>query len=414
MGRYVDLHCTYDFNNWLEGFSRIPYSIYHFNMYESFVVDGPLITEQKILSIVEREKITLVIFPNLYYEINVSFLQKLRMASVKSLAVFFDDSARFEHTNRYYLGHCDFILTHESERALALYKPYGLTPQFFPCFPSLTFYDRLFCESTGAVSEIHDVSFIGANIADRSIYFSSLIEAGLPVSFYGSGWANGRVTQSVMLQLFRDSRISLNFTKSGVNDGSKQLKARAFEIMLAGGFLLTEYDPELISYFEVGAEIDTFSTPEECTEKVKFYLENPITREAMRQRGTEKCRRDFNFETAWSQYLERIETHKMKQDAIAVTGTFPARAIRSFVSWNSKYFLGRLSCKQIHLAADQLRWAIRDLAYLSRIHSGKVWLIVFSELIYCPVRRIKGICSKAFLLFTRWFFYQKLEILKNR
>lgn len=89
-----------------------------------------------------------------------------------------------------------------------------------------------------------------------------------------------------MLQNFRDSKISLKFTKSGVNDKSKKLNARAFEIMLAGGFLLPEYYPEVVSYFKVSDEIDIFSSPDECIHKFKYYLDNQGYREAIRIRGS--------------------------------------------------------------------------------------------------------------------------------
>lgn len=398
MGAYVDLHCNYDFGNWVLGFSGLPYDCYSFNYYKSFVERGPLTTEQIILGLVREHQIDLVIVPNMYYELNAAFLEKLRNAGTKSLIVFFDDSGRFEDINRYYLRHCDYILTHESKNALNLYRPYGVSVKFFPCFPSLAFYDRLLRDRADAIPNLRDVSFVGANIVDREAFWGALSKAGLPVEFYGSGWPNGRVPQTAMLKIFRDSKISLNFTKSLASGGGKQLKARAFEIILAGGFLLTEYDDELVSYFEVGKEIDTFSSLEECVQKTRYYLENPLIRESMRQRAIKKCREKLNFEAAWSQYLVGLDKQSELLGGSSAFGIAPNRAIRSFVRWNLCYLVGRLSTKQPRLALDQSRWALREALLLSGIYSRAIWLVVFSEVSLFFLRGVKRRVVRATLL----------------
>jgi len=379
MGRSVDLHRTYDFNNWVEGFSSIPHVFCSFDFYKSFIETGPLVTEERVLCLVRKHSVDLVIVPNIYYEVGISFFPTLRAAGARSLVVFFDDSGRFEDTNRYYLGHCDYIVTHESITALERYQPYGVSVDFFPCFPSVAFYDRLLAECATKIPDLGDVTFVGAKIADRATFLGALTSAGFPVSVYGSGWPNGRVSQSAMLQIFRESKISLNFTKSLAPDGGKQLKARAFEIVLAGGFLLTEYDAELVSYFEVGTEIDTFSNLDECVQKTRYYLENPLIREAMRQRGQEKCRGYFNFEAAWTQYLGSLDSRNTSNEIGPILGDCPTQAIRSFVQWNFSFLIGRFKTSQPKLAMDQFCWCLREGRFLSGIYSRMVWIVFLSE-----------------------------------
>lgn len=379
MGRYVDLHCHYDFCNWIEGFAGLSHACYSFDYYRSFVEDGPFSAERRILGLVQEHSVDLVIVPNMYFEISGSFLHTLRTAGAKSLVVFFDDSGRFENTNRYYLGLCEYIVTHETKAALELYQPYGVIVDFFPCFPSVSFYSRLLAERGAAIPDHGDVSFVGAKSVDRSAFLDALTAAGLAVSVYGSGWPNGRVSQLSMLQIFRDSKVSLNFTKSLVLDGGKQLKARAFEIVLAGGFLLTEYDAELVAYFEAGSEIDTFSSPDECVQKTRYYLENPLIRETIRQRGWEKCRGQLSFESAWTRYLGCLELRSGPGGIGTTIGSCPIKAVRAFVRWNISYLVGRLKTRHPRLAVDQLVWAARDVRFLSGIYSGVVWLVFISE-----------------------------------
>jgi hypothetical protein len=88
IGKYVDLHRTYDFNNWVDGFASLSHRFFIFDYYELFVKKGPTATEECIQTIVEHENVDLVILPNLYYEIGVRFLDILRRRGAKSVVVF--------------------------------------------------------------------------------------------------------------------------------------------------------------------------------------------------------------------------------------------------------------------------------------------------------------------------------------
>ena len=54
----------------------------------------------------------------------------------------------------------------------------------------------------------------------------------------------------------------------------EQIKARNFEIPLAGGFQLSNYVPGLEKYLKIGDEIAVYNTPEECAQQVEYYLAN--------------------------------------------------------------------------------------------------------------------------------------------
>jgi hypothetical protein len=307
LGRYLDLHCTYDFNNWVFGFNGLNHECCFFDYYKSFVEDGPLRMEEQILDAVKRQKIELVVVPNMYYEVSVSFLGQLRRRGVRTIMVFFDDSSRFESTNRYCLGASDYVLTHESADAINLYEELGFTAEFFPCYPSYHFYQALISSPETDPIQRPEVCFVGARIADRDEYLGALQSAGIPLTVFGKGWPNGMLSQSRMAKLFAASGISLNFVKNVSNTGARQLKARAFEIVMSGGFLLTEYDKELADYFDVGLEIDSFSSVDECIEKVRFYMANMELAAEMGARASQKARKLYSFESAWSKYLDAIE-----------------------------------------------------------------------------------------------------------
>lgn len=77
--------------------------------------------------------------------------------------------------------------------------------------------------------------------------------------------------------------------------------SRVYNVLAAGGFLLTEDRPVLHREFEVGRHLITFSTPEEARALVEYYLAHPGEREAIAREGqrhvlahhtfAERCRR---------------------------------------------------------------------------------------------------------------------------
>ncbi|MBI4727337.1 glycosyltransferase family 1 protein [candidate division TA06 bacterium] len=143
------------------------------------------------------------------------------------------------------------------------------------------------------VSYDHQVSFVGGNNLFRSWYIKRLETLGVKVDCFGAGWPAGKVSFDQMNRIFYKSRINLNLSNSVNQDirfilsgpgplvnylrsGKRyeQMKARNFEIPLAGGFQLTNYVAGLENYLKVGDEVAVYATPEECAQQIKYYLAN--------------------------------------------------------------------------------------------------------------------------------------------
>ncbi len=138
-----------------------------------------------------------------------------------------------------------------------------------------------------------DVSFVGAADSTRRRWIRALARKGVRVECFGYGWPNGPLRGEEITDIFRSSKISLNFANSR---GRRQIKARTFEVTGAGGFLLTERVPLLEKFFELGKEIETFTTAQEAAEKVVRYLERPDLRDAIAGRGYERVCKDHTYE----------------------------------------------------------------------------------------------------------------------
>lgn len=364
--KYTDLHRTFDFKSWEVGFRVVCSDLHVHDYYACFVSNGPFGMESSIRDLVHKYNIQLLIVPNLYYELAPTFLNELREFGCRSLIVFFDDSIRFEDTNRFYLSSFDYYLTHESVASKALYKSYEIEAEFFPNLPSHAFYKEIIQRLNNTNVEVaNDVVFVGAKIADRDIFIDYLKNNGINVIVYGKGWDAGMLSTEKMIAAFNSSKISLNFVKAIGNSGRVQLKSRLFEIIMAGGFVLSEFSEESTDYFDIGREIDTFRSPQELLDKVRFYLEHSALREEMSARAREKVEKYYSFESNWLRYLADIRNGTLKTFYPNPGYKVPAVAINSFLSWNFSFIHGRFMLGQFGLAYQQYKFCQRELKVLA-------------------------------------------------
>ena len=129
----------------------------------------------------------------------------------------------------------------------------------------------------------------------RDAYVRSLTASGIDLRVYGAGTSAGVVTQPQVIEIYRRSRINLNFTGGSlvtpfdwdlsINRRVRQVKGRCSMIALCGSFVLSEYAPGIERLFHIGKEIDVFHDEDELIEKVRFYLAHEDLREQMAARS---------------------------------------------------------------------------------------------------------------------------------
>ena len=85
-----------------------------------------------------------------------------------------------------------------------------------------------------------------------------------------------------MPYVFALSDINLNISVKGIKSGMPQ---RALDVMASGGFLLSNYQPELVECFSYGEDMVVYESMEDAVEKCRFYLENDDLRKEIAQRG---------------------------------------------------------------------------------------------------------------------------------
>lgn len=108
----------------------------------------------------------------------------------------------------------------------------------------------------------------------------------------------------VMPRIFANSRINLNITLRSIESG---IPLRALDIMACGGFLLSNYQPELAEYFEEGKELVLFYDLQDCIDKIAYYLEHEEERKEIARAGQRKVRELFSYQKKLKEILQIVE-----------------------------------------------------------------------------------------------------------
>lgn len=102
-----------------------------------------------------------------------------------------------------------------------------------------------------------------------------------------------------MPKVFQCSKINLNLTSKSIKTG---VPLRIFDIMGAGGFLLTNYQQELPEYFNIGEDLDIYESEDDLIDKIRYYLEHEEERTQIAENGRKKVRECYT----WKQRIEDI------------------------------------------------------------------------------------------------------------
>lgn len=105
--------------------------------------------------------------------------------------------------------------------------------------------------------------------------------------------------------VFRGSRINLNISLRTIRSG---IPLRVMDIMGAGGFVLTNYQPELFEYFVPGEDFDYYTDTRDLIEKCKYYLEHEKIRQQIAENGMKKVRKEHSMEKKLRFMIERLKT----------------------------------------------------------------------------------------------------------
>lgn len=105
--------------------------------------------------------------------------------------------------------------------------------------------------------------------------------------------------------VFHTSKINLNFTIRNIRSG---IPLRVWDILSAGGFCITNFQPELVMYFKNGEDLVWFEDETDLVKKVRYYLRHEDERRQIALNGQKKVRELHNYDVR----LQVIEDIVMK------------------------------------------------------------------------------------------------------
>jgi spore maturation protein CgeB len=127
----------------------------------------------------------------------------------------------------------------------------------------------------------NDISDINMKLALPTNIHLPKINLSLPPSSF-----NWRTPNSEFVRFSNVSTVVLSlhrqFTSSGGASEAQTPGPRLFEVAMAGGFQLIDKNiPGINDFFEDGVEYVGFSSPTDCIEKLRYYLQNPNERNSI-------------------------------------------------------------------------------------------------------------------------------------
>jgi spore maturation protein CgeB len=287
--------------------------------YDAYLNDIPAL-QQRVIAKAREYAPDLILFVPFADQFSPETLDRLK-SQWRTAAWFGDDTWRFESFTARMAPHFTYAATTDLF-SVPKYRKLGIDPIVTQWAAQLS------GTAPGPVppgSYEYDVSFVGGCNVFRAWYIDMLKTMGISVRCFGAGWPAGRVSFGEMDRIFYTSRINLNLSNSTNHDirfilssvrslanyvrSSKryeQIKARNFEIPLAGGFQLTNYVAGLEKYLSIGEEVAVFSTPEECAQQVRYYLANEDQRVGIAVKGQRRAQAEHTYSRRLGAMLEAI------------------------------------------------------------------------------------------------------------
>lgn len=108
-------------------------------------------------------------------------------------------------------------------------------------------------------------------------------------------------TNTEMPIIFYQSKINLNLTAKSIRSG---LSLRIFDVLGCEGFLITNYQAELPEHFNIGEDLEAYTSLDDLMGKCEYYLSHDKERREIAHNGFEKVKKYHTYDIRLTQMLE--------------------------------------------------------------------------------------------------------------
>lgn len=358
-GKYQYGDCTRglgtEYTAFIPALKNLGHNVIHFESWDRSLYKDYAKLNQSLLKTIFDIEPDIIFVVQMNYEIWIDTLKIVKQyLNAITICWTTDDSWKYRQVSRF-IGHHYDVMTTTYPDVMSNYYNDGINSVQLTQWAVS---EKFLVEPIPANQCIYPVSFVGMAYGERKRTIQYLQDRGVEIHCFGHGWPNGSVEALTMREIIKQSIISLNFSKSSSLSfkSSYQIKARTFEVPGYGGFLLTEHSNGLEKHYEIGRELDVFSSKEELLSKIRFYLENLEIRDAVAKQGFCRTKEDHTYEKRLSDILTFAETLQISNSAKILSADYMnelEKAIKKYeVGFHLKIF------RQLILFLCSILWGI--------------------------------------------------------
>lgn len=119
---------------------------------------------------------------------------------------------------------------------------------------------------------------------------------------YSNCWRGFVEKEEDLAKIYNSSKINLNITLQG----KSSLNYRVFEVLAAGGFLLTDEREDLKTLFQQSKHLETYKGTDDLIDKINFYLKNLNIAQRIAQLGKLEVIENHTFGARASSLLKKL------------------------------------------------------------------------------------------------------------
>ncbi|OGV46510.1 MAG: hypothetical protein A2X46_06135 [Lentisphaerae bacterium GWF2_57_35] len=160
----------------------------------------------------------------------------------------------------------------------------------------------------------YEVSFVGAVSPLRANVLRQLAEKGIAIDVFGDeAWTNlchpliryrgVADNRRDCPRIYSRSKINLNMTSPQLLTA---LPVRVFDVLGCEGFLLTDRREDVDRLFTAGQDLAVYDDAEDLAAKVRYYLDRPEERDAIRRSGRTKVLQSHTFDRILPAMLKTV------------------------------------------------------------------------------------------------------------
>ena len=210
-----------------------------------------------------------------------------------------EKSKKFDHV---FCAQKQAVLDFNEKGVKAEWLPHAFEPQAYHDLENLD--EKGNPKPFEYASKDYDISFVGHVNSDNRVDFLDRMFKEFPNFFFGQ-----RKFQDAA-KIYAKSKICLNVSMK------EDLNMRVFEVMGAGGFLLTDHVPYIEDLFQDGKHCAIYHSYDEAVDKAKYYLAHEEERERIARTGFEEVCKNHTIDKRVDRILEAAS--KIKTELVEV------------------------------------------------------------------------------------------------